>query len=110
FSSRRRHTRSKRDWSSDVCSSDLEPFPTFQTSEFPHFGKALQIIDALGNLVIAEKSYFQVMYTNQALASFLFNVHPLPIIWVAACLQSLVVGAGIFDIGMLLVKRTIPSL
>src|SRR5438067_13359281 len=33
FSSRRRHTRSKRDWSSDVCSSDLigvdanEPFP-----------------------------------------------------------------------------------
>src|SRR5699024_11669943 len=24
-SSRRRHTRSKRDWSSDVCSSDLQP-------------------------------------------------------------------------------------
>ena len=27
FSSRRRHTRSKRDWSSDVCSSDLSLFP-----------------------------------------------------------------------------------
>src|SRR5699024_7974474 len=26
FSSRRRHTRSKRDWSSDVCSSDLSRF------------------------------------------------------------------------------------
>src|SRR5699024_11671411 len=26
FSSRRRHTRSKRDWSSDVCSSDLEGY------------------------------------------------------------------------------------
>src|SRR5699024_5627655 len=26
FSSRRRHTRSKRDWSSDVCSSDLGQF------------------------------------------------------------------------------------
>src|SRR5207249_7317786 len=26
FSSRRRHTRSKRDWSSDVCSSDLSMF------------------------------------------------------------------------------------
>src|SRR2546428_8214049 len=25
FSSRRRHTRSDRDWSSDVCSSDLHP-------------------------------------------------------------------------------------
>src|SRR5216683_5660252 len=27
FSSRRRHTRSDRDWSSDVCSSDLAAFP-----------------------------------------------------------------------------------
>src|SRR5699024_12106645 len=27
FSSRRRHTRSKRDWSSDVCSSDLPTTP-----------------------------------------------------------------------------------
>src|SRR5215510_5962001 len=26
FSSRRRHTRWPRDWSSDVCSSDLGPF------------------------------------------------------------------------------------
>src|SRR5205809_3881456 len=25
FSSRRRHTRCSRDWSSDVCSSDLDP-------------------------------------------------------------------------------------
>src|SRR5699024_11537504 len=32
-SSRRRHTRSKRDWSSDVCSSDLRaaPMPTATT-------------------------------------------------------------------------------
>src|SRR5436305_14164328 len=27
FSSRRRHTRCGRDWSSDVCSSDLQPCP-----------------------------------------------------------------------------------
>src|SRR2546421_8426818 len=27
FSSRRRHTRSDRDWSSDVCSSDLDGRP-----------------------------------------------------------------------------------
>src|SRR5699024_11809333 len=32
FSSRRRHTRSKRDWSSDVCSSDL-----FQSVHLPYF-------------------------------------------------------------------------
>src|SRR5256886_14974133 len=29
FSSRRRHTRFDCDWSSDVCSSDLPPGPTF---------------------------------------------------------------------------------
>src|SRR5437868_7985713 len=41
FSSRRRHTRSKRDWSSDVCSSDLEllgedgtPVATVDSSTF----------------------------------------------------------------------------
>src|SRR5699024_11556929 len=32
FSSRRRHTRSKRDWSSDVCSSDL-PATRFSADE-----------------------------------------------------------------------------
>src|SRR5699024_12077162 len=35
FSSRRRHTRSKRDWSSDVCSSDLSHFdPTGEQQPF----------------------------------------------------------------------------
>src|SRR5690606_39626962 len=31
FSSRRRHTRFSRDWSSDVCSSDLMSMGIFQT-------------------------------------------------------------------------------
>src|SRR2546429_1568418 len=34
FSSRRRHTRCSRDWSSDVCSSDLPP-PSAQHREPP---------------------------------------------------------------------------
>src|SRR5699024_11833094 len=41
FSSRRRHTRSKRDWSSDVCSSDLvaaEKSPAARTSVHPGCG------------------------------------------------------------------------
>src|SRR2546429_57324 len=32
FSSRRRHTRCSRDWSSDVCSSDLHPSPDEQAA------------------------------------------------------------------------------
>src|SRR5690606_39907996 len=33
FSSRRRHTRFSRDWSSDVCSSDLNPLILFRVGE-----------------------------------------------------------------------------
>ena len=34
FSSRRRHTRSDRDWSSDVCSSDLDmPHNTYRNAK-----------------------------------------------------------------------------
>src|SRR5215203_2471446 len=42
FSSRRRHTRYWRDWSSDVCSSDLEPHSGYTTvyggERFPYHG------------------------------------------------------------------------
>src|SRR5699024_11964580 len=41
-SSRRRHTRSKRDWSSDVCSSDLE---TEAPYERPALSKKLWLDD-----------------------------------------------------------------
>src|SRR5439155_18576343 len=34
FSSRRRHTRWPRDWSSDVCSSDLKSFASFEGKYF----------------------------------------------------------------------------
>src|SRR5699024_5876425 len=40
FSSRRRHTRSKRDWSSDVCSSDLflkQVAPFFHDAPYLHY-------------------------------------------------------------------------
>src|SRR5699024_11445683 len=37
FSSRRRHTRSKRDWSSDVCSSDLTS-SQLPSMRYPLFG------------------------------------------------------------------------
>src|SRR5690349_23993777 len=37
FSSRRRHTRSLRDWSSDVCSSDLWPLERVSASTVATF-------------------------------------------------------------------------
>src|SRR5699024_6171076 len=43
FSSRRRHTRSKRDWSSDVCSSDLEDDQDMDPETNP--GEEMETID-----------------------------------------------------------------
>src|SRR6266513_3315050 len=46
FSSRRRHTRSKRDWSSDVCSSDLRRNRTFLSwsSTFARFLRGRSLV------------------------------------------------------------------
>src|SRR5690606_40921818 len=42
FSSRRRHTRFSRDWSSDVCSSDLYEAGTGQTGIYTKLGHTRQ--------------------------------------------------------------------
>src|SRR5271163_5212143 len=49
FSSRRRHTRSDRDWSSDVCSSDLAQGRTtgvhyFDSNKGSHFQPARAVV------------------------------------------------------------------
>src|SRR5699024_11266232 len=49
LSSRRRHTRSKRDWSSDVCSSDLAHATVTRNHED---GCALRILRLPDHLVI----------------------------------------------------------
>src|SRR5690606_20673265 len=41
FSSRRRHTRFSRDWSSDACSSDLDPGVVVLDTQLAHDGQAL---------------------------------------------------------------------
>src|SRR5438105_11990598 len=45
FSSRRRHTRSTRDWSSDVCSSDLSRIYIVDTKPDPTQAKIHKIIE-----------------------------------------------------------------
>src|SRR5690349_22345898 len=47
FSSRRRHTRSLRDWSSDVCSSDL----AFEAAE-----RGTLFLDEIGELPLAAQA------------------------------------------------------
>src|SRR5699024_5964066 len=65
FSSRRRHTRSKRDWSSDVCSSDLEAdsfnilaesLKRLLTSEFGKDIKGISFSGQMHGLVLIDES------------------------------------------------------
>src|SRR5690606_39622613 len=61
FSSRRRHTRFSRDWSSDVCSSDLILQSKFPVPSIPSNGSASKVTViyslslALGYLAIIKK-------------------------------------------------------
>src|SRR5690606_40207980 len=50
FSSRRRHTRFSRDWSSDVCSSDLTALSILTTTfhEGPARNRALSVFSVFG--------------------------------------------------------------
>src|SRR5260370_40679582 len=50
FSSRRRHTRFKCDWSSDVCSSDLQRGPTRYAVQHAQRGSREEIVDMAGGL------------------------------------------------------------
>src|SRR5699024_3527340 len=70
FSSRRRHTRSKRDWSSDVCSSDL----TVALKDYAGDGKEVTVyaVDYSGNRskeVKLDNPYYEEPAQTQAASS-----------------------------------------
>src|SRR6266511_686990 len=62
FSSRRRHTRFSRDWSSDVCSSDLENRASRSSFEF-----ALRGTESAGErpFLVAEKLARNELFRNR---------------------------------------------
>src|SRR5439155_1066284 len=65
FSSRRRHTRWPRDWSSDVCSSDL-----------PGMGPAAHWVARRGNEVVAFAEVHFLEAENSAIGLTHVVVHP----------------------------------
>src|SRR5207302_5788100 len=71
FSSRRRHTRFSRDWSSDVCSSDLMPFVAesiWQALAEAAFERGLPSPDpATESIVIAPWPQFPVSWKDPAM-------------------------------------------
>src|SRR5699024_11842692 len=85
FSSRRRHTRSKRDWSSDVCSSDLtfllywklvEAFQIISEKEtFAVPKKMLRFGYSLYLVIIVSEFYPLVMIIGIILATVVITLH-----------------------------------
>src|SRR5699024_12009481 len=88
-SSSRRHTSSKRDWSSDVCSSDLTPFTTSFGTQIDRYITIVEVIDENGlsgfgetvagedplyseefidSAVIATKKYFAPLLINKEIS------------------------------------------
>src|SRR5438128_3776736 len=47
FSSRRRHTRCYRDWSSDVCSSDLRPARSYLVAVLSELGRQQEAVNEM---------------------------------------------------------------
>src|SRR5699024_11428300 len=69
FSSRRRHTRSKRDWSSDVCSSDLTRLPQCKLQLMPGVEKLVKHLHA-HNIPMAVASGTLGTYYKRAIQHF----------------------------------------
>src|SRR5699024_6607807 len=70
FSSRRRHTRSKRDWSSDVCSSDLSGSDQFHAFD----GDMAHGIDQIQTYKAGMEEILRQYPGCQAVASVLRNM------------------------------------
>src|SRR5690606_39589220 len=86
FSSRRRHTRFSRDWSSDVCSSDLEGFEVEIPKGYIYFSMAFSLFVNVIQLKMS-KSRRPPVHTRE---------HYLPKIGRASCRERVTIlgGAG----------------
>src|SRR5690349_13541615 len=67
FSSRRRHTRSLRDWSSDVCSSDLmEIIESLEPTRRALYAGTVGYVDASGDMDMAIAIRTAVLHQGRA--------------------------------------------
>src|SRR5690606_34610717 len=87
FSSRRRHTRFSRDWSSDVCSSDLSDFFVRSLAEAKSRGAPLFIVqmDTPGGLDSAMRDMIQAIIAS-----------PVPVVMYVAPSGARAASAGTY--------------
>src|SRR5699024_11231430 len=103
FSSRRRHTRSKRDWSSDVCSSDLLIGATYgmmmvQLGLLPQrLVVNLVIFSMAGYFAAIIRAPFTAIILITEMVGSLLHLMPLAVVaFIALLVDELLVGKPIY--------------
>src|SRR5437868_5421587 len=105
-SSRRRHTRSKRDWSSDVCSSDLAAYRAGQVAEDDMCGEMVSMHRGLSeNLVqAAANRYFDENFVRQIFPEMRALVQKLQeqgsLVWAVSSTNQWMIRAGMRYFGI----------
>src|SRR5699024_11620848 len=92
FSSRRRHTRSKRDWSSDVCSSDLGSLTGADWQRLPI--AALAVAAAFLFLLLQARALNLLLMGEETAATLGLNLNLLRKIGRASCRERVESAAG----------------
>src|SRR5699024_3883482 len=116
FSSRRRHTRSKRDWSSDVCSSDLTNILTTLTDMIGAqvLNIARQDYEPQGasvTILIAEETMVPAGVTQLAqLDKSHVTVHTYPEYHLESCLATFRVDIDVATCGQITPLSTLDYL
>src|SRR5207247_4120917 len=110
FSSRGRHTSSTRDWSSDVCSSDLERGRSLRPRDFVVLLRSLtavsiyeQALEGIGlsTFVVGGRSYYARREVRDVVNLLKTIHHPLDDLAVASTLRSPFAGISLDTLALL---------
>src|SRR5690606_21590730 len=88
FSSRRRHTRFSRDWSSDVCSSDLLADGTVQLAQIDFLDEADTVAALITALAAEDREEVRRLSTQVSIADFLFDSYAGATLEVGECTST----------------------
>src|SRR5690606_40952424 len=96
FSSRRRHTRFSRDWSSDVCSSDLTSVLLMVASG--PIGVSVAVLWLLSRLIVLRRRNALTLASARGASDIQLRLSQAIEIGRASCRESVEISAVEFDV------------
>src|SRR5690606_39452070 len=105
FSSRRRHTRFSRDWSSDVCSSDLRRSDDYVPKQ-TQYHLPIEVLYTVAPLIVVAVFFFHTVDTQREVLEPVDNPdHEITVVaqkwaWTSNYLEEDAVdGQSVYDVG-----------